>query len=216
MERKWYLVILARQLGLELSGQDILQVSIGKFLQACPGIRIITILPSECVRQWKDYCSIRNFNCPQHVLPAGFTPFHSIRKALERIPPEAFVAIHDGDRPFVSVFAIAAMVRKAEAGVRAVVPYVAAPGAIKVRTATGAYRSLSGGFFLSQMPQVFRAEDLQAAYAQAYDTAFSDPASVVEKINIPLSPVEGEKWNVRVETAEDLAAGRAAISAKNS
>ena len=216
MERKWYLVILARRLGLELSGQDILQVSIGKFLQACPGIRIITVLPSEYVRPWKDYCSIRNFNCPQRVLPAGFTPFHSIRKALERIPSDAFVAIHDGDMPFVSASAIAAMARKAEAGVRALVPYVAAPGAVKVLTATGAYRSLSGGFFLSQMPQIFRAEDLQAAYLQAYDTAFSDPASIVEKINIPLSPVEGEKWNVRVETAEDLAAGKAAISVKNS
>ena len=216
MERKWYLVILARRLGLELSGQDILQVAIGKFLQACPGIKVVTILPSEYVKPWKDYCSIRNFNCPQRVMPAGFTPFHSIRKALERIPQDAFVVIHEGDRPFVSAARIVSMFRKAEAGVRAVVPYVAAPDAVKELTVTGAYRSLSGGFYLSQLPQVFRAEDLKVAYAQAYDTSFSDPASVAEKINIPLFPVEGEKWNVRVETTEDLAAGSAASSVKNS
>ena len=216
MERKWYLVILARRLGMKLSGKDILQVSIEKFLGACPGIKVITILPAEWTGPWMDYCSVSNFNCPQRIVRGKFTPFHSIRTALEKIPEDAFVIIHEGDRPFVSSGLIAGMIRKAESGVRAVVPYVAAPEAVKVLTAAGAYRSLSGGFYLSQTPQVFRAGDIKAAYGQAYDVSFSDPASVAEKNNIPLSPVEGEKWNVRVETAEDLAAVRAAISARNS
>ena len=56
---------------------------------------------------------------------------------------------------------------------------------------------------------MFLSEDLKAAYRQAYDLRFVDPASVAAGINIPLTPVEGERYNIRIDTAEDLAAARA-------
>jgi len=58
--------------------------------------------------------------------------------------------------------------------------------------------------FGAQTPQIFRSEDLKAAYAEAYDPLFTDDASVAENIKIPLSFIEGERFNIKITTPEDL------------
>jgi len=55
-----------------------------------------------------------------------------------------------------------------------------------------------------QTPQVFRSEDLKAAYAQGYDTLFTDDASVARRYGIPLSYIAGERNNIKLTTQEDL------------
>ena len=55
-----------------------------------------------------------------------------------------------------------------------------------------------------QTPQVFRSEDLKAAYAQGYDTLFTDDASVARRYGIPLSYIAGERTNIKLTTREDL------------
>jgi 2-C-methyl-D-erythritol 4-phosphate cytidylyltransferase len=62
-----------------------------------------------------------------------------------------------------------------------------------------------------QTPQVFKSEILKAAYAQAYDTAFTDDASVVEKYGKNLSFVIGERFNIKLTTPDDLKIARALI-----
>jgi 2-C-methyl-D-erythritol 4-phosphate cytidylyltransferase len=58
--------------------------------------------------------------------------------------------------------------------------------------------------YRAQTPQMFLSEDIKAAYTQAYDTAFTDDASVAEKKGIPLSYIEGERNNLKITTPEDL------------
>ena len=62
-----------------------------------------------------------------------------------------------------------------------------------------------------QTPQVFHSEILSKAYEQAFDTAFTDDASVVERNKIPLSYVLGERFNIKITTAEDLFLAKAII-----
>ncbi len=207
MPRKKYLIVTDAVPGREISGRDILRISIRKFVDVCPDIRVLVILPAGRVGQWMDYCSVNNFNIPQSVVTAAFTPYHSIRKALERIPDDAVVAVHDGRRPLVSTRLIRDMFDRMDEGARALVPVV---------TANEGTMTLSEDMLipvsascLSQTPQMFLSEDLKAAYRQAYDLRFVDPASVAAGINIPLTPVEGERYNIRIDTEEDLAAARA-------
>ena len=62
-----------------------------------------------------------------------------------------------------------------------------------------------------QTPQVFWSETLLDAYRQAFDTAFTDDASVVAKKGIPLSYVQGERYNLKITTPEDLALAEAIL-----
>ena len=62
-----------------------------------------------------------------------------------------------------------------------------------------------------QTPQVFQSEILKEAYGQAYDTAFTDDASVVEKYGKNLSFVIGERFKRKLTTQDDLKIARALI-----
>jgi 2-C-methyl-D-erythritol 4-phosphate cytidylyltransferase len=113
MDRKKYVVMMAAGSGsrmgadkpkqfLELGGKAILHRAIEVFLEACPGVTVITVLPDEHIAYWKEYCYDRNFICPQILVKGGITRFHSVRNALAKVPDGALVAIHDGVRPLVS------------------------------------------------------------------------------------------------------------------
>ena len=63
-----------------------------------------------------------------------------------------------------------------------------------------------------QTPQMFVSEDIKAAYSQAFDTSFTDDASVASKKGIPLSFCEGERYNFKLTSPEDLEMARMIIS----
>ena len=65
-----------------------------------------------------------------------------------------------------------------------------------------------------QTPQIFHAEALKAAYNQAYETAFTDDGSVVRKYGIPLTLEEGERFNIKITTPEDLVLASAILSSR--
>jgi 2-C-methyl-D-erythritol 4-phosphate cytidylyltransferase len=68
----------------------------------------------------------------------------------------------------------------------------------------------------AQTPQMFHSEILKDAYNQAFDTAFTDDASVVEKHGKSLSFVIGERLNIKITTAEDLTLAEAVLKIRNS
>ncbi len=88
---------------LFLGGKPILRLTIERFLNADPDIHVITVLPRESVRYWKDYCLSENLIFSQKIVTGGFTRFHSVKNGLEKVPDGALVAVHDGVRPLVSV-----------------------------------------------------------------------------------------------------------------
>ena len=114
MGRKKYLIVMAAGSGtrmgaekpkqfIELGGKAVLQMTIEKFLKACPGIKVVTVLPEAHMEYWKEYCIERNFSCPQTLVKGGITRFHSVQNALSKVPEGALVAVHVGVRPLISV-----------------------------------------------------------------------------------------------------------------
>lgn len=232
MERKKYVIIMAAGSGtrmgagrpkqfLELEGKAILQKTIEVFLNACPGISVITVLPQDFIGYWREYCLENNFVCPQILVPGGITRFHSVRNALDRVLEGALVAVHDGVRPLLSEGLVRDMFEKAE-GVPALIPVTPCVDTMKVlENKDGELVAVPGAkadrsvLYGAQTPQIFHSEILKEAYAMPYDTSFTDDASVVEKYGKSLSYVVGERLNIKITTQDDLLLARAILSVKS-
>ena len=203
---------------IELEGKAILQMTIEVFLKACPGVNIITVLPESHMDYWRQYCLDRNFICPQALVKGGITRFHSVRNALAKVPEGAVVAVHDGVRPLVSEGLVASMFESAES-LPALIPVIPCVDTMKVlESKDGQLVTIPGAsvdrsvLFGAQTPQIFHSEIIKEAYSQAYDTAFTDDASVVEKYGKNLSYVMGERFNIKITTQDDLLLARAILS----
>ena len=229
MERRRYVIVMAAGSGtrmggslpkqfLEIGGKAILQKTIEVFLEACPGISVVTVLNSDYIQYWRDYCLKHNFTCPQTIVTGGFTRFHSVRNALEKIPEGAVVAVHDGVRPLVTPSLVREMFENV-AEIPALIPVVPCVDTLKVlqkdgdelRTVEGAVADRSV-LYAAQTPQIFHSELLKSAYSMAYDTMFTDDASVVQKYGKSLSYTMGERLNIKITTQEDLLLARAVMS----
>lgn len=200
---------------LEIGGKMILHRTIEAFLEADPELGVIVVLPEHFIDYWKRYCYENNFSYPQVLVKGGFTRFHSVKNALDKVPAGTLVAIHDGVRPLVTPDLIRNLFRCAEksSAVVPVVPCVDTMKALQKKVwddGSESYFPISdmavdrSVLYGAQTPQVFHSGLLKSAYGQAYDTAFTDDASVVEKYGTSPSFVIGERLNIKVTTPEDL------------
>ena len=236
MGRKKYVVMMAAGSGtrmggqvpkqfMEIGGKVILRRTMEVFMEACPDISVITVLPKQYMDYWKGYCYRNNFICPQTLVAGGITRFHSVRNALKRVPEGALVAVHDGVRPLVTSGLVREMFEKAE-NVPAIIPVIPCVDTMKMLQKTTwpdgsetlaalpgqtVDRSLLYG---AQTPQIFHSELLKDAYGQAFDTAFTDDASVVERYGKSLSYTMGERLNMKITTAEDLVLAEAVLNVR--
>ena len=230
MGRRRYVVIMAAGSGtrmgaempkqfLELDGRMILRRTMEVFLEACPGISVITVLPQKYIPYWRNFCYRNNFICPQILVKGGLTRFHSVKNALEKVPDGALVAIHDGVRPLVTPALVREMFDRAES-LPALIPVIPCVDTMKMlrREPDGILVSVPGAevdrsvLYGAQTPQIFHSELLKSAYTQAYDTAFTDDASVVERHGKSLSFIDGERLNIKITTQEDLTLAEAVLS----
>ena len=203
---------------MELNGKAILRMTIETFLSACPDVSVITVLPEAHIAYWKNYCLKNNFTCPQVLVKGGITRFHSVRNALEKVPEGALVAIHDGVRPLISQELVRSMFEKAEE-IPALIPVTPCVDTMKVLEKQGddlvgipGVKVDRSTLFGVQTPQIFHSEIIKEAYSQAYDTAFTDDASVLEKYGKNPSYVAGERFNIKITTQDDLLLARAILS----
>ncbi len=232
MENSIYLVAVAAGRGvrmgsdipkqfMELAGRPILQRTLEKFVEACPGIRIVTVLPEDYIPIWKEFCYSRNFDCQQTLVKGGMTRFHSVKNALEKIPDGAIVAVHDGVRPLLSVEMIRRMLGMMER-CRAVVPVTPSYDTLKVLEKdrdTGELVQVEGAtadrsiIYGVQTPQIFHIEDLRRGYSLPFDMDFTDDSSVLSAAGVPITWCEGERLNLKVTSPEDLVLAEAIIKA---
>jgi len=222
MSRKFYLIAVAGGSGtrmgaavpkqfLELGGKAILQRTIEAFVRAYPETHVITVLPQSCMDYWKDYCVDRNFDVPQTLVPGGLTRYHSVQNALSKVPDGAIVAVHDGVRPLVSEKLIREMISRM-AEVRALIPVLPSVDTLTVlrKGPDGLLSDVPGAtvdrseVYRVQTPQMFLSEDLKKAYSGAFDMSYTDDGSVARANKIPLSYIEGERYNIKITTPEDL------------
>ena len=227
MESLKYVIIMAAGHGtrmgsnvpkqfLDLEGKPILQRSIEKFVTAIPDIKVVTVLPEDYLKMWRDHCLEHNFAYPQTLVAGGITRFHSVRNALAKIPEGAIVGVHDGVRPMISLDLIRKMYASIEEGIDALIPItpsvdtLKAVKKVKYDDGTEVFQTIEdmqidrSVVYGAQTPQLFKSSLLKKAYKQAFDTAFTDDASVAQRDGVKLDYILGERTNLKITTPEDL------------
>lgn len=197
---------------LPVGGKPVLMRTLEAFYAYSPAVRIILVLPHDQQAYWAGLCREYCFCVPHEVADGGATRFHSVQQGLRRVETPGLVAVHDGVRPFVSQEVIARCFRLA-AEKRAVVPVTDVVETLRLVEGCTSRTVSRDAYKLVQTPQVFDAALLKEAYSREYSPAFTDDASVVEAMGMPVCLTEGNRENIKITTPFDLKVAEALAGA---
>jgi 2-C-methyl-D-erythritol 4-phosphate cytidylyltransferase len=148
------------------------------------------------------------------LVPGGPTRTASEMAGLASVgEPAGLIGIHDGARPRVDAHLIEHLYQTA-ARLGGAVPVID-PGPLVRRSDL----TVVAGAVVVQTPQVFRGDDLVAAYEAAAEAGFSgaDTAEVVRRFgSVEIGAVTGDPANIKVTEPEDLEQVRPALEASRS
>lgn len=188
---------------LELRGKPVLWYTIQSFLSSLEDISIVLVLPRAHWEAGQDLVSTYFPEKPIQLVEGGASRFESVRNGLDAVEHEGIVLVHDGVRCLLST----GLIRRCRQHA------IHAGSAIPAVTATDSIRLVSGSesrvmnrddIRLIQTPQTFQVQLLKQAFAKASHTAFTDEATVLEAMGIPVSLVEGEYENIKITRPADL------------
>ena len=195
---------------LPIGGKSVLMHTIEAFHHFDRTMKIILVLPKEQQTYWQELCAKHSFVIEHTVVDGGETRFHSVKNGLACVN-SGLVGVHDGVRPFVSPEVIKRCYELA-AIKKAVIPVIDVVETVRHITETGSETVNRNDYKLVQTPQVFDAELLKQAYAQEYTPFFTDDASVVEAMGVPVYLTEGNRENIKITTPFDLKISSALVN----
>jgi 2-C-methyl-D-erythritol 4-phosphate cytidylyltransferase / 2-C-methyl-D-erythritol 2,4-cyclodiphosphate synthase len=202
---------------LDLHGRSILELSLAA-LANHPGVHeVIVALPAGHLDP-APACVTAAWPCRVTAVAGGERRQDSVAAAFAAIAATTdVVLVHDAARPFASADLVSRMIAAAvESG--AAIPAVAVADTVKrgeVRDGRTWVASTlpRAELFLAQTPQAFSRSVLASALELAGAEPVTDEAGLVERSGGAVQLVVGEAANVKITTAEDLAAARATASA---
>ena len=188
---------------LLLGGEPVVARTINTFAEALPGAEIVVVLPEEHITLWRNLAA--RFDVAVHKCVAGGKErFHSVKAGIEALSEDVTsIFVHDGVRALISkklIIRAALAVDENEA----VIPVVDVVDSYRRVTDSGSEIMPRSELRIVQTPQVFRSETLRRAYGQEFNTAFTDDASVVERMGVTITLIEGERTNLKLTTPEDM------------
>lgn len=189
---------------LKVRGRTILEMSVEAFEQN-------KYVDEIFVAANADYCELteklcRGFSKLKKIVAGGAERQDSVRAALDCLRGEnGIVLVHDAGRPFVSEAVINAVI-EGTADFGAAIPTVPAKDTIRQVDGTGSRTLQRETLACVQTPQGFRISLLKHAFEKAQAEGFlgTDDASLVERMGINISMVQGEDANRKITTREDL------------
>ena len=199
---------------MTLGGRPILQRSVDAFVLHERITDLIVALPFELAADTPSY--LRGRSKPIEIVEGGNRRQDSVARAFACVPPAAdIVVIHDAARPLVSSALIARTIDAAAAH-GAAIAAVAATDTVKraderrfVVDTLPRHR-----IFLAQTPQAFRTSVLREALASTDAAAeATDEASLIERAGHRVQLVDGDPRNLKITTADDLAAAEGLVEA---
>ena len=189
---------------LKVRGRTILEMSVEAFEQN-------EYIDEIFVAANADYCELTENLCRgcsklKKIVAGGAERQDSVRAALDCLQDDdGIVLVHDAARPFVSEAVINAVI-EGTADFGAAVPAVPAKDTIRQIIGTGSRTLQRETLACVQTPQGFRMQTLKNAFEKAEEDGFlgTDDASLVERMGINISMVQGEDANRKITTREDL------------
>ena len=138
------------------------------------------------------------------IVLGGNTRQESVYKGLQFVDTE-FVIIHDGARPLIDNKTINSVMLEVERH-NAVSVMTKTTDTIKEVDETGKIiRTIDRSYlFNTQTPQAFRTAVIKEAHEKLKDKNYTDDASLLEELGIPVYSVIGEYTNIKITTKSDL------------
>ena len=206
---KKYVIIVAGGKGLRMGsdlpkqflpvgGKPVLMHTLEVFRKYDAAIQLILVLPREQQNFWKQLCREHDFDVEHRVVDAGETRFHSVKNGLALVQAPGLVGV------------IRRCYDLAEQH-KAVIPVVDVVETLRHLTEVGSETVSRNDYKLVQTPQVFDVELLKQAYEQEFTPFFTDDASVVEAMGVPVHLAAGNRENIKITTPFDLKVGSALL-----
>jgi len=188
---------------IELNGKPILMHTIQQFYRYSNSIQIIVVLPNDHIDYWKNLVQKYEFTIKHQVINGGQERFHSIKNGLSLAKGD-LIGIHDAVRPFVSIDVINNCFNSLK-NHQAVVPVVPLKESIRQVNGNKSIAVDRNLYKIVQTPQCFVKNVILKAYEQPFSHLFTDDASVVEQLGVPIHLVDGNEENIKITTPTDLA-----------
>lgn len=204
---------------LELAGTPIIIHTLRSF-EACEAIQeIILVLPAQDTAGFLAIAEKHRLRKLSKIVPGGMTRAESVLKGLlaVRSATAQIIAIHDGVRPFVTSDEITQTVKAAEVNEAAILVAAVTDTIKEVSNGTVAKTLPRTALRRALTPQCFRFELLRRAYDQVdvLDPELTDESSLVERLGVKVTIVEGSSRNIKITGPEDLALGEVLLKEMN-
>lgn len=194
---------------LRLDSLPVLAHTLQKF-EACPQVDGIlpVVPPGEGVIWAQEIVRQSGLKKVSQILPGGDERQESVYKGLKAIEGKAdWVIIHDGARPLVSSQLIEQTLSMAGRGKAVVVALPAHETLKEVSSGKEVLRTVDRRhLWMVQTPQSFEFNLILRAHEEARRDGFlgTDDSSLVERLGIPVTVIEGSRFNFKITTPEDL------------
>jgi 2-C-methyl-D-erythritol 4-phosphate cytidylyltransferase len=188
---------------LDLHGKPILYYTIEAFAKALPQAHLILVLPEADISKLQMVLQHFENRIELNVVSGGATRYDSVKNGLKGLPEDSIILVHDGVRPFVSETLIQTCIETAMTTGTAI-PAINVVDSVRVLSASGSSPINRDLLRIIQTPQTFKGSILLPAFAQDYQSNFTDEATVVENMGHKITLVEGHKNNIKITTPEDL------------
>ena len=184
----------------EINGRTVIEHSVNAFLNFEEIKEIIVPTNESFIKDFKTIFSDERVQ----IINGGNSRQESVYNALQLVTCE-YVIIHDGARPLIK-----------EAVISQVIDMVQTHNAVSVMTkTTDTIKKVNENgqiiktidrsqLYNTQTPQAFRSEIILSAHEQLKKQQFTDDASMLEELDIPVFIVNGSYTNIKITTKSDL------------
>ena len=188
---------------LLLRDKPVLWYTLTAFLNAYSDLEIILVLHKDHFETGLEI--IRSTHAPKRigVTEGGETRFHSVQNGLRHINQHSVVFVHDGVRCLITAELIRYCYEETIKNGNAVAS-VTAVDTIRLESALGNEQVDRNKVRIIQTPQTFFSDMIKAAFEQDYDDAFTDEASVVERLGVKINLIDGDPANIKITKPVDL------------
>ena len=189
-----------------IHGLPIICHTLKKFLNIPEITHTVLVLPASEIQTFQSV--IQQYRIPlPHIISGGDNRFSSVKLGLNSLPQEIqYVMVHDAARPLVSQQLIQRLIKEKEAH-PAIIPAIPIIDTIKkvdpnqfvIHTVPrDEYRAI-------QTPQLFKKAPLSHYYQHtSYTSQITDDAMLCELNDLPIKVIDGETYNIKITTPNDL------------
>ncbi len=181
--------------------------------QSCPAVdRVVLVLAADNLARGQALAEREGLDKVFTVCPGGQHRRDSVWAGLEALGPCAWVAVHDGARPFITPRLIEEGLEAAHETGAAICAVPAQDTVKRVDEQRRVLRTLDRRrLWLIQTPQVFRYDILRDAHQRSRRPA-TDDAALVERLGRRVQVFSGSPHNLKVTTPEDLTLAEALVT----